>query len=106
MERPVKDGILYVQHSKFGKVKGGFGVGRGFSQICHDSGPGAGPSAAREGGTGARPFGAAFGGALGSAASQVGLSLRLRGLVCVGQPCVGSFLLGHRVSRDGRINMR
>lgn len=27
MERPVKDGILYVQHCKFGKVKGGFGAG-------------------------------------------------------------------------------
>jgi len=27
MEKPVKDGILYVQHCKFGKVKGGFGAG-------------------------------------------------------------------------------
>lgn len=33
MERPVKDGILYVQHCKFGKVKGGFGAGYRF---CHD----------------------------------------------------------------------
>lgn len=49
----MKDGILYVQHSKFGKVKGGFGAGRGFSLIYHDGGPGAGPSAAHERGAGA-----------------------------------------------------
>lgn len=33
MERPVKDGILYVQHCKFGKVKGGFGAG---CTVCPD----------------------------------------------------------------------
>lgn len=74
MERPVKDGILYVQHTKFGKVKGGFGVGRGFALICHEAGPGAGPSASWEGATAARPIGAALAGTLGSAAPKVGLS--------------------------------
>lgn len=82
----MKDGILYVQHTKFGKVKGGFGVGRGLALICHDAGPGTRPSVAWEGATGARPIIAALGGALGSAAPYVGLSLaeKERGLISVG----------------------
>lgn len=80
----MKDGILYVQHSKFGKVKGGFGAGRGFALICHDAGPRAGPSAAREAGTGERPLGTALG--------SPGLSRPTSGALPVGE---GTHLCGH-----------